>query len=379
MKKSHKILVLISIIYIVFILLFIGKFDFNPSATIFFQDNYFDGLQQYNYSVPENIVILKQSGYDGQFFYMMALNMFEENIPVTTFRYQRIMYPFLTNTFAFGIESLIPISMLLINLFSIILSTYVLILILKKYDANLNLAYLWAFNIGFIITVTKNLSSPLLFLFILFAFYFTLENKHKTSSLFFTLAILTKEVAVAIILPLILYLTVKKEYKKCAPYFLPLMIFLLWQLILFLKFGQLAMLSSSNLLSLPLTGFINYLSEISLNQSFRDILAYFSVLPILLFAIIQIFVVFRKRNTKISLITFILLAQILMIFSFKNIYSETIDGLGRQAIGLFLFSILYSAEKGESYNPLLIILNLLTSVLFFVYLVILVDPFYFVT
>jgi len=54
------------------------------------------------------------------------------------------------------------------------------------------------------------------------------------------------------------------------------------------------------------------------------------------------------------------------MFSLKfNIYTHEIGGLGRFAIALFLFSVLYSAERKEKYNILLIIISILMSLGYF--------------
>jgi len=177
MKREHRITLIVGLFYLVYILLFLSKFDFNPSATIELSENH---ISQYNEALPSDLVVQVDSdGFDGQFYYMIATDPIHSRILVEPGKYQRILYPLFANAISFGNIHLIPYSLLLINFVAVILGTYILALILKKYRANLNLAYLWAFNVGFFMGVIRDLTSPLMFFFILLAIYY-LKKKYKT-------------------------------------------------------------------------------------------------------------------------------------------------------------------------------------------------------
>ncbi|MFA6215993.1 MAG: hypothetical protein WC768_05485, partial [Patescibacteria group bacterium] len=211
MKKEHKILLAVAIFYFLYLVLFLGKFDFNPSAAIFLGD---ENLNKYSENLSPNLVVLKNNtGYDGQIYYLMAvaLPQYSQFKPL---RYQRILYPALAYLLAFGNIKLMSWSLMLINYFAIILGVYFLLLILKNHGANLYLALLWAFNVGFLATVNKDLIEPLLYLLVILIFYFLEKKKFFISSLFLALALFTKEIALAVALPLLIYFLVKKQFKN---------------------------------------------------------------------------------------------------------------------------------------------------------------------
>src|SRR5206468_13025460 len=67
-------------------------------------------------------VLSKSSGFDGQFYYRLALNPFTSQatefgitIDVPPLRHQRILYPLLTWILSLGRPSLVPMVLVLIN------------------------------------------------------------------------------------------------------------------------------------------------------------------------------------------------------------------------------------------------------------------------
>ena len=74
MKKAHQILIVVGIFYAIYILLFLAKFDFNPSATIELSKNY---IHEYNGTLPSGLVVqINKDGYDGHNYYMIATDIF---------------------------------------------------------------------------------------------------------------------------------------------------------------------------------------------------------------------------------------------------------------------------------------------------------------
>jgi hypothetical protein len=72
----------------------------------------------------------------------------------------------------------------------------------------------------------------------------------------------------------------------------------------------------------------------------------------------------EKTITKYMVLSASQIALILLLQ--KSLFYEEVDAIGRYALGMFLFSILYSSEKNKKYNRLLIILIVLSSVLYFI-------------
>ena len=369
MKKAHQILIVVGIFYAIYILLFLSKFDFNPSATIGLSEN---NIGEYNGILPSNLIVqINRDGYDGQFYYMIATDIFLNRISGASYWYQRILYPALASVFAFGNIFLIPWTLLLINFTAILLGTYVFLRILEGHKSNLNLAYLFALNPGFLACVTRDLCEPLMALFILLAILSWKKKRHWLSSALLAFAILTKEMALLIACALLLYFLIKRRFREMAVYSLPLIIFLVWQLIVFIKLGDAPLPPVARSISqggLPFLGCIEYFSLLRYPQNIMDVHVYYLALPLLGFLVVQLYVILRGKQKTISAYLIILLFQILLI-SCMDAHEHFINrftALVRYATPLFLFSILYSAERKEKYNILLGVFIILMSVCYFI-------------
>lgn len=407
MKKEYRNLLIIGIFFIVFVILFISKFDYNLSSTIELSDQ---NLGAFKGNLPHGLVVqINSTGFDGQYYYMMALNPTLEKIDISPHFFQRIIYPLLALILSFGIVSLIPFTLLFINYVSIILSSYIFMLLLKKYKANLNLVFFWAFNVGFLICIIRDLTTPLMILFVVAAIYFMEKQKHFISIVFLVLAILTRELALPIYAALLLYFFIKSDFKKIGLYSLAIIPFLIWEIILIFKTGTIPLLITFSSLTKPFISVFDYffgtpssihsyivLPILSQGQSvlsldyLRPVHELFSPMPVLIFCFIQliILIIVFFKDKKITKYTLLLLSQLAMIFSFKGQFFSNleIDGIGRYAVPMFLFSIIYYVEKKEEYNRLLrglsvilIVLFLFISIIYFINKIIIFQMPYYIT
>ncbi|MFQ5646728.1 MAG: AZOBR_p60025 family cell surface glycopolymer formation protein [bacterium] len=378
MKKEYKIVLVAGVFYLIYVLLFLARFNFNPSAAIELSEDYID---LYQGPLPSGLVVqLNSDGYDGQYYYLTAIDVLHDRTLTTSYRYKRIFYPLLAHIFSLGNPALVPWFLLLINYVSILWGTYILLLLLKKYKAELNLAYLFAFNVGFLICMVRDLCEPLLLLFILLSLYCWEKERYKASSLLLALAVLTKEAALAVIFPLFLYFLIKRNFRNMVIYSLPVAVYLIWQFIIFIKLGKFPLTQTVGWVSFPLAGIIDYLSWVRYPQSLQELYFYYSVVPVLLFSGLQLRVLFKSKPVNWSPYFILLFCQLFFILGLSlKFYSALIDSLGRQAIPLFLFSILSCAERKERYNSLLALLMFLMSLGYFFQKIIIFRVEYFVT
>lgn len=246
------------------------------------------------------------------------------------------------------------------------------------------MAYLFALNPGFLVCVIRDLCEPLMVLFILLAIFSWEKKRYGLSSALLALALLTKEIALLIVCALLLYFLIKRRFREMAIYSLPLMIFLVWQLIVFIKLGDSSLppvAQSIFWMGFPFLGVIEYFSLIRYPKNLMDIHVYYLTLPLLGFLVVQLYVILRGKQKTISAYLTILLFQILFIFCLDAHahFINQFNALARFAIPLFLFSILYSAQRKEKYNILLGLLMISMSVCYFVEKIIMFKVDYFVT
>jgi len=311
---------------------------------------------------------------------MIALDMGAKHILLDQRLYSRILYPAFVYGLSLGNPNLIPIVLLLINYISVLLSSYILILILKKYSANLNLAYLWAFNVGYFICILGDLEAPLFFLLIILSLYFLEYRKYLFAVVFFSLALLTRETAILIIGATVLFHIIKKTWSASLAISISLIPFGVWQVYQFIQAGVAPFLSSSSQITLPFLGIIMYLLELNLHQPVRDLLFYLSPLPIVFFAFIQIYILHMEKAKRFTIYFMPLLFQLLFItMQSSRLLHGQLGNLGRYGIGMFLFSILFSVERKTKYNKWLMGILVFLSLLYFIERIIRFKVGYFVT
>lgn len=180
MKKffsSHLFLsFIILFFYLIFVFLRLKTFDFNPSYFINAGRVFCDISL-----VPRNLVVVKKSGYDGQFYYRFSLNPFTSKktefgitLDAPPYRHQRIIYPILVWLFSvFGRYKLVPLMMIIVNLLFLFLIAYVS---LKLFDKNLYSVTLSMLP-GFVLSLSRNLLEIVSsFFVILFLYFFKKRN-----------------------------------------------------------------------------------------------------------------------------------------------------------------------------------------------------------
>ena len=158
-------------------------------------------------------------GYDGQFFYYIALNPFGDlrdyrHIDSPAWRYQRIGYPLLAWLFALGNKSAVPYTLLLINLLSIIFSTYLISILLKEQKMDPRYAVLFAVSGTLVYPLLRDLAEITSAAFLIAGFFFYARRRFVISGLLLGYAMLCREVIFAVVPVLILDWLVLNREKK---------------------------------------------------------------------------------------------------------------------------------------------------------------------
>ena len=109
------------------------------------------------------------TGYDGQFFYYMALDPRRSPayMDEPTYRYSRVVYPFLVRAVSVGRPAAIPWALLFVNLAAVAGGTYALALLLRRRGASPSTQALRGLTPGLYIAVTHDLSEPLAYALVL--------------------------------------------------------------------------------------------------------------------------------------------------------------------------------------------------------------------
>lgn len=207
-------------------------------------------------------------GYDGQFYYYIALDPFNawqllDNIG----RYQRILYPLLVRSLSFGILPLIPYLMVAVNLAFVGVGAESLARLLKLHQLNPWYSIGYAFHIGTLVCLRRDLAETIMCAFVLAAIYL-IETRGVTpvASLLLSLGLFTKEVAILFVAPYLLWCMVAAGHSKTKAVTLAaltILPYLLFQILLLYRFGLVSFLQVGNLQTanyIPFYGMTKFLT-----------------------------------------------------------------------------------------------------------------------
>ena len=111
-------LLITAVVLVVFIFGRLYQSRFDPSSFVVAGDRYSDPSR-----VPQSLTVLKDSaGFDGQFYYRLALNPFTSQptefgitLDAPPLRHQRILYPLLSSVLSLGNHNLLPAVMIVVT------------------------------------------------------------------------------------------------------------------------------------------------------------------------------------------------------------------------------------------------------------------------
>lgn len=139
-------------------------------------------------------------GYDGQYYYMMALDPVNARYYVRggSYYYSRVMYPLAARALALGRAALIPYTLILVNLLSVVWGTVMLAAWLRRKRAPPWFALIYAGYSGVFVSFQRDLTEPMAYALLATGIYvleFGGKRRILISGLCFGLAVLTRDKA----------------------------------------------------------------------------------------------------------------------------------------------------------------------------------------
>ncbi|HLY31376.1 MAG TPA: hypothetical protein VKQ36_10125 [Ktedonobacterales bacterium] len=309
----------VAIAYGLFILARLAAFG-NPSAFILAGSHFVNARQ-----APQGLVIHHGAGYDGQFYYRLALNPFDTHqtaygirLDRPAYRQQRILYPLVVWLFSLGQAQLVPVMMIVVNYLSLILLGFVA----ARSAQVLGRHALWGlalpFYPGFVLSVARDLAEPLAALLLVTGLYLAHRRRFVAATLALTLALLTRETAILVVCAALLVwggnqlrqrlraahvartahadtadasdamdapATVWYDPLHAPWYFsvVPLLVFVCWQGLLFVVWGQTAFASGAGNLEAPLGGIAHLLGQVAKLESPKQEATYWELWYLLIY------------------------------------------------------------------------------------------------
>jgi hypothetical protein len=258
-----------AVLYLILLVAQLQKHDYNFSYFIQAGDVFVDSRQ-----APNNLLVLQNSyGYDGQFYYRLALTPFTNvktafgiTLDSPHYRQQRIVYPLITWVFSGFLPSVVPIALTLVNYAGLCFIGW----IGGKYAQSIQRHALWgvAFALypGFILVILRDLTEITEISFILTAMTCLRLNMRNRTSLCLTFAVLAKEPALLTSMAMLIFLSKRKWLNalKFRLEFLPIILYGIWQAWLYYQWQDFGIRDLHNNVGYPFVGFLGLFRDVAL-------------------------------------------------------------------------------------------------------------------
>jgi len=216
-------------------------------------------------SAPQGLTIFTPYGYDGQFYYRLALDPLTNQrveygitIDHPAYRQQRILYPVLARIVALGANSRVPWSMIMVNYLAVCGLAFSAARLAGLFAMPAIYGLVIPFFPGVLLGLVRDLPDPLAISLMVFSLYL-LHSRHITfAACMLALAVLTRETVILLAAALFLHsgwraLRRQSAWTESVRLAIPLAAYAAWQLWLFARWGILAAAAASgSLLGFPL-------------------------------------------------------------------------------------------------------------------------------
>ena len=189
-------LLITAILYSAFILLRLSYFSFDPSIFITAGDKYVNP----DFLSHKIIVHEKSDGYDGQFYYRLALDPFPSKaedfgvrIDTPPYRHQRILYPFLVWLASFGNAEWVPFLMIAVNFAALCSIGW----LGGVYSQTVNRHAMWGLSFslypGFLLSLARDLTEIVGICLLLAGLLLIRKGRQLLAAVFLAMALLAKK------------------------------------------------------------------------------------------------------------------------------------------------------------------------------------------
>lgn len=246
-------------LYAAFTAVLLARFHFYLSVLVVAGDEFTNPA-----AAPKNLYVsYNSSGYDGQFYYRLAVAPFSAKKSVAgvhfdypVYRAQRILYPILSYLVSGGRSSAVPWAMVIVNLLAAAAIGGLATLIFEHYQrTNALTAVLIVLYPGFLLTMSRDLTELVEIAFVLGGIALILRRRDRLAVVIFSLAVLAKEMALIVPIAVFLHRAFTRRLKASDALLLtPVAVFVGWKMYLFHLWRLPLSLGTDGHFSLPFAG-----------------------------------------------------------------------------------------------------------------------------
>jgi hypothetical protein len=252
-----------AIAYLLLVMLVLRHHEFDPSYFVQAGDFFSDPNL-----APRNLRVLPNSfGYDGQFYYRLALDPFTSSLSAfgvslgtAPYRQQRIIYPLLVWLASLGRVAFVPAMLIAVNYGALCLTAWLGGLVAQANQRHALWGLILAGYPGFLFTLAKDLTEIIAACFLLASVLMLRRERYIWAALLFSLAILSKETTLLIAVGgLLSWLPARRRNTNTGHQYLlafltPLVVWIGWQSLLFARWGAWPVLTGGGNIGWPFAG-----------------------------------------------------------------------------------------------------------------------------
>jgi hypothetical protein len=241
------VLAVTAVAYAAFIVAALARHDYDPSFFIQAGDRHADPNV-----VPQNLRVLRSSaGYDGQFYYRLALNPFttkRTELGVTLdnpgYRQQRIMYPLVVWLLTGGNPELVPAALILVNYLAVCAIGYIGALYARALHEHALWGLMFSLYPGFLYVIVRDLTELLAACLLLASLLLVRHRRHVFATVLLVMAVLARESSLLVALAGLLvslagaWTGKNRAALRWHTWVVPIAVYGAWQLLLAYQWGH---------------------------------------------------------------------------------------------------------------------------------------------
>jgi hypothetical protein len=307
--------------YLCLVVAWLARHDFDPSYFVHAGDFFVDAQH-----APKNLTILEKSfGYDGQFYYRLALSPFTHDqsgfgvrLDSPRYRQQRILYPLLASLLSLGATNLVPWSLIFVNYLGVCVIGWLGGLYAQAVGRHALWGIAFALYAGFLLTLSFDLTEIVEVCLILASLVLIRCERQRTAAVLLLLAVLAKETALLVAVGALLSYLVAVWRGTCKQspllFALPVAGYLGWQAWLYRNWMTSLDSAIESNVGFPMAGFVSYFREMASLHAHHHQGWYF--IEMCLFLLFTIAVIHACRKTTETLhVRFSWLLYLVLAFS----------------------------------------------------------------
>lgn len=242
--------------------------DFDPSAFVLAGDRHVDAAQ-----APANLSVMENSGgYDGQFYYRLAIDPFDYaptahgiRFDIASYRTQRPVYPILAWALGLGQPGAVVWTLILVNFLGMLAIAYGAAMLAIRFNRHALTGLLITAFPGFMMSFARDLPEIVAMAFVVWAIIAGLSQRHAAAAVLFSLAVLSREttllLAGAFFLDALRQRVSGGKTLPCIYAAVPLGVWFVWNAFQRWRWGALPAQEHSQALDWPLKGLYDFVNN----------------------------------------------------------------------------------------------------------------------